>query len=199
MIPKGLRIGTKSGAMTAKWPAVPEQRRRQGDQKSMPASEPTSGEAASRTSVIRKYANRRLYDTASARCITLADVARRVRAGEDIRVVTARGGTDVTRQILAQILCEDEAVGRGVLDEDMLARLIRLAHRPVRQRVAAALTRALDRIGEDDPPTRRRAARLRPRGSETARTVAARLDALETRLRSLIADADVRAARTPRR
>ena len=158
---------------------------------------PVSGEAAPQASVIRKYANRRLYDTASARCITLADIARRVRAGEQIRVITARGGTDVTRQVLAQILCEDESVGRGVLDEDVLARLIRLAERPAGRRVADALARTLDRVGAEGVPPPRGTAR--PRGGATAKAVAARLDALETRLRSLISDAGARAGRTPRR
>jgi polyhydroxyalkanoate synthesis repressor PhaR len=147
--------------------------------------------------VIRKYANRRLYDTSRARCVTLADIANRIRAGERVRVVNAHGGGDVTRHVLIQILCDSETASdsRGILDEEVLARLIRLSSARAGRGVATAIARALDQIEgvpESAPPA---AASLYPRGREAGRAVAARLDALEARLRSLISAADKGAAR----
>jgi polyhydroxyalkanoate synthesis repressor PhaR len=143
--------------------------------------------AANGIAVIRKYANRRLYDTTCARCVTLADIAERVR--------NARDGGDVTRQVLAQILCDTETDDSGMLNEEVLTRLIRLSHEPEGQRVSGTLSRALDRLSKRSPternnPANRAAAMLRPKGNVEARAVAARIDALEVRLRTLIARAD---------
>ncbi|MFT5539030.1 MAG: polyhydroxyalkanoate synthesis repressor PhaR [Alphaproteobacteria bacterium] len=156
--------------------------------------------AASDIAVIRKYANRRLYDTARARCVTLADIAERVRKGQKVQVINARDGGDVTRQVLAQILCNTEADDSGMLDEDILTRLIRLSHAPEGQRVSGTLSRALDRLSKRSPserndPANRAAAMLRPKGNVEARAVAARIDALEVRLRALIARADTTSKR----
>jgi polyhydroxyalkanoate synthesis repressor PhaR len=151
--------------------------------------------AANGIAVIRKYANRRLYDTTCARCVTLADIAERVRKGQKVQVINARDGGDVTRQVLAQILCDTETDDSGMLNEEVLTRLIRLSHEPEGQRVSGTLSRALDRLSKRSPternnPANRAAAMLRPKGNVEARAVAARIDALEVRLRTLIARAD---------
>jgi polyhydroxyalkanoate synthesis repressor PhaR len=57
--------------------------------------------------VIRRYGNRRLYDTQLSRCVKLEEIAGFVRSGEEIRVLSADGGEDITRRILAQILLEE--------------------------------------------------------------------------------------------
>jgi polyhydroxyalkanoate synthesis repressor PhaR len=162
------------------------------------ASPAVTGRTTERpVAVIRKYANRRLYDTSRARCITLADIANTIRAGERVRVVNARGGSDVTRQVLIQILCDSETASdsRGILDEEVLARLIRLSHGRAGRGVSTAIGRALDQIEGLPETTPHAAASLYPRGREAGRAVAARLDALEARLRSLISAADKGAAR----
>jgi len=69
----------------------------------MAASTDGDGVITPKITVFRKYANRRLYDTSRARCVTLADIARHVREGEMVKIVEAKNGSDVTRQILAQI------------------------------------------------------------------------------------------------
>ena len=74
------------------------------------------GEAGRPSVVIRKYANRRLYDTSRSRYVTLDDVARMVGEGTRVRVLAAGKGTDLTRQILAQIIFEREST-EGLLDE----------------------------------------------------------------------------------
>ncbi|HTM94343.1 MAG TPA: polyhydroxyalkanoate synthesis repressor PhaR [Croceibacterium sp.] len=61
--------------------------------------------------VIKKYANRRLYNTASSSYITLEDLARMVREGTDFVVLDAKTGADITHQILTQIIMDEEASG----------------------------------------------------------------------------------------
>ncbi|MCZ6885089.1 MAG: hypothetical protein O7E53_01850, partial [Alphaproteobacteria bacterium] len=67
------------------------------------------GEAGRPSVEIRKYANRRLYDTGRSRYVTLDDVARMVSEGTAVRVLTAGKGTDITRRVLAQIAFEGES------------------------------------------------------------------------------------------
>ena len=57
--------------------------------------------------VIKKYANRRLYDTSGSRYINLEDIAALVRNGKDLQVVDAKTGEDLTRVTLTQIIVED--------------------------------------------------------------------------------------------
>lgn len=146
-------------------------------------------DAAPKPVVIRKYANRRLYDSSRARCVTLADIAARLRAGERVRVVDARGGADVTRQVLAQILCEKEmaAAAGSILDEAVMSRLISLAGTVPPGRLSAALTRALDEVEAGGTHA---SGMLRRRIAPSERTMAARIDVLEARLKALMASAD---------
>ena len=62
---------------------------------------------AERKAVIKKYENRRLYDTGASRYVNLEDVARMVREGVEVQVVDARSGEDLTRVILTQVIVED--------------------------------------------------------------------------------------------
>lgn len=163
----------------------------------MPTPTDAAASVAGGPAVIRKYANRRLYDTSRARCVTLADIARRVRAGEHVRVVDARGGGDVTRQVLAQILCENET-GSGapsLFDEAVLMRLVALSGSDKGALVSTAVQQALDRIEHGIAPDRHATGGRQPRARTTSRAVAARLDALEARLKTLVAAADAGAAR----
>lgn len=73
---------------------------------------------------IKKYANRRLYDTAASRYVTLADLARMVRVGADFVVVEAKSGRDLTRTVLTQIIVEEDIKGRGLLSVEFLRQLI---------------------------------------------------------------------------
>ena len=62
--------------------------------------------------IIKKYPNRRLYDTEQSRYITLADLQKLAEAGEDFVVRDASSGEDITRMILLQIIAEQESDGR---------------------------------------------------------------------------------------
>ncbi len=144
------------------------------------------GEAGRPSVVIRKYANRRLYDTSQSRYVTLDDVARMVGEGMRVRVLAAGKGTDLTRQVLAQIIFERESA-EGLLDETVLHRLIRLRRHPERgvlsRHIAGALDAFANREGPDIKPS------PVPNELETDRAHA-RIDALQERLRRLIEDAE---------
>ncbi len=82
--------------------------------------------------LIKKYGNRRLYDTAGSRYVNLDDLAGLVRAGKDIRVEDARTGRDLTRVILTQIITEDARDKPTGLPLELLRQLI-MASDEVRQ------------------------------------------------------------------
>ncbi|WVN40964.1 polyhydroxyalkanoate synthesis repressor PhaR [beta proteobacterium MWH-UniP1] len=75
--------------------------------------------------LIKKYPNRRLYDTQTSTYITLADVKQLVLAGEPFTVVDAKTSDDLTRSILLQIILDEESAGAPMFSADMLSQVIR--------------------------------------------------------------------------
>src|SRR5437762_13254964 len=75
--------------------------------------------------VIKKYPNRRLYDTANSGYITLADVKQKVLEFIDFQVTDAKTGDDLTRPILLQIILEEESAGVPMFSSEMLSHMIR--------------------------------------------------------------------------
>ena len=75
--------------------------------------------------VIKKYANRRLYNTASSAYVTLDDLCELVKQGHDFLVYDAKSGDDITRSVLTQIIFEEEAKGHNLLPVRFLQQLIR--------------------------------------------------------------------------
>ncbi|MDH4060095.1 MAG: polyhydroxyalkanoate synthesis repressor PhaR [Aquincola sp.] len=84
-----------------------------------------SDAAAASVRVLKKYPNRRLYDTQSSSYITLADVKRMVLDGEDFEVRDAKSGEDLTRSILLQIILEEESAGVPMFSTETLSQIIR--------------------------------------------------------------------------
>ena len=80
---------------------------------------------AAQSRLIKKYPNRRLYDTRTSTYITLADVKELVLKHEEFRVVDAKSGDDLTRSILLQIILEEEAGGAPMFTSDLLSQMIR--------------------------------------------------------------------------
>jgi polyhydroxyalkanoate synthesis repressor PhaR len=74
---------------------------------------------------VKKYGNRRLYDTEGSRYVTLEEVAERVRLGEDLRVVDAKTGRDLTQVTLAQLILESRGAAR-LLPVPLLKQLLRM-------------------------------------------------------------------------
>ena len=75
--------------------------------------------------VIKKYANRRLYNTASSSYVTLDHLSEMVREGVDFVVLDAKTGEDITRTVLTQIIFDQESRGQSLLPVQFLRRLIR--------------------------------------------------------------------------
>ena len=87
--------------------------------------EPGLETPASDVRVLKKYPNRRLYDTRASSYITLADVKKMVLAMEDFEVRDAKTGEDITRSILLQIILEEESGGVPMFSTQTLAQIIR--------------------------------------------------------------------------
>lgn len=82
-------------------------------------------EAAAPPVVVKKYANRRLYNTEASTYVTLDDLAKMVRDGRDFVVYDAKTGDDITRSVLTQIIVEEESkVGQNLLPTAFLRQLI---------------------------------------------------------------------------
>lgn len=75
--------------------------------------------------IIKKYANRRLYDTSTSSYVTLEHLARLIREGKDFVVQDAKSGEDLTRSVLAQIIFEEENKGTSMLPVNFLRQVIR--------------------------------------------------------------------------
>ena len=93
--------------------------------------------------VIRKYANRRLYDAADSRHVTLEDIRRMIGAGDRIKVVDDKTGEDVTRSILLQIIANQEQFGTPVLSTQLLEAIIRFYGNPVQEMLTRYLEQSI--------------------------------------------------------
>ena len=93
---------------------------------------------------IKKYANRRLYDTESSTYITLDRLAQMVREGREFEVVDAKSGEDITRQVLTQIIVDEEARGSTMLPINFLKQLIGLYGNSMQNFVPSYLEAAMD-------------------------------------------------------
>lgn len=74
---------------------------------------------------VKKYANRRLYDTEASRHVTLDGIRQLVASGEDVVVIDDTTGEDITRSILLQVIAEQEQLSDPVMSRDFLAQVIR--------------------------------------------------------------------------
>jgi len=95
-----------------------------GDGQTAEETQAGSGPEAERV-VIKKYANRRLYNTKASSYVTLEHLSEMVREGVDFVVIDAKSGDDITRSVLAQIIFEQESRGQNLLPVPFLRRLIR--------------------------------------------------------------------------
>jgi polyhydroxyalkanoate synthesis repressor PhaR len=98
---------------------------------------------AAKPRIIKKYPNRRLYDTEQSRYITLADLQKLAEAGEEFQVKDASSGEDITRMILLQIIAEQESGGNPVFTTDILTRIIRFYGASVQDALTSYLEQSL--------------------------------------------------------
>ena len=96
------------------------------------------------TIVIKKYANRRLYNTEKSSYVTLDHLAEMVREGQDFVVTDAKSGDDITRSVLTQIIFEEESKGHNMLPTKFLRQLISLYGDSVQGFVPGYLDASMD-------------------------------------------------------
>jgi polyhydroxyalkanoate synthesis repressor PhaR len=93
--------------------------------------------------LVKKYNNRRLYDTEASRYVRLDEIAAHIRAGADVRVEDANTGADLTAPTLAQIIFEDQNAAR-LLPPALLVQLIRMGEAPLADFLGRYVSWALD-------------------------------------------------------
>jgi polyhydroxyalkanoate synthesis repressor PhaR len=98
--------------------------------------------------IIKKYPNRRLYDTETSTYITLAEVKELVLGYKDFRVQDAKSGEDLTRSILLQIILEEESGGVPMFSSDMLANIIRYYGHAMQGMMGSYLERSISAFHE---------------------------------------------------
>ena len=98
--------------------------------------------------VIKKYANRRLYNTGTSTYVTLEDLAVMVKDEENFVVIDAKSGEDITRSVLTQIIFEQEAKGQNLLPVAFLRNLIQFYGDSVQSIVPSYLEHSMDSFRE---------------------------------------------------
>ena len=99
--------------------------------------------------IIKKYANRRLYNTAKSSYVTLDDLAKMVRAGQDFAVYDAKTGDEITRSVLTQIIFEEEAKGHSMLPTNFLRQIISLYGDALQAVVPSYLEASMDTFAQN--------------------------------------------------
>jgi polyhydroxyalkanoate synthesis repressor PhaR len=96
--------------------------------------------------VIKKYPNRRLYDTVESRYITLADVRRLVVERIDFVVVDKKNNADITRSILLQVIAEQEHLAEPILSQELMVSVIRSYGTAMQSQVSPHLENSLRQL-----------------------------------------------------
>ena len=120
-------------------------------------SEDTKQAQSAESIIIKKYANRRLYNTATSTYVTLDDLALMVKAGQNFQVVDAKTGEDITRSVLTQIIFEEENKGgaQTLLPVNFLRQLIKYYGDQMQGVVPGYLEFSLDNLTKDQDKIRK--------------------------------------------
>ncbi len=114
--------------------------------------------------VIKKYANRRLYNTAKSSYVTLDDLSKMVRAKQDFAVYDAKSGDDITRSVLTQIIFEEEAKGQSMLPTNFLRQIISLYGDTLQGVVPSYLEASMETFAQNQERMRQAFSGNRPAG-----------------------------------
>jgi polyhydroxyalkanoate synthesis repressor PhaR len=121
--------------------------------------------------VIKKYANRRLYNTQTSSYVTLDHLCEMVKAGTEFEVRDARSGEDITRSVLTQIIFEEEAKGQSLLPIKFLRQLIRFYGDSLQGFVPGYLDMSMDSFAKNQEAMRNRIAEAFGGGSQVIETM----------------------------
>ena len=95
------------------------------------------------TRIIKKYANRRLYDTEDSKYVTLKKIKNIIAVGHDVKIIDDTSGEDITRALLLQILSEQELGGRPILSKTVLKQFIRLYGHPMQDMMSGTIANSV--------------------------------------------------------
>jgi polyhydroxyalkanoate synthesis repressor PhaR len=95
--------------------------------------------------VLKKYGNRRLYDTRASKYITLNEVEEMLQRGDDVQVVDAKTGADLTKEILVQIILDRDRA-RDMLPTSFLKQIVRVSSTPLRDAFTRTLQETLENL-----------------------------------------------------
>jgi len=112
--------------------------------------------AAGDATVIKKYANRRLYNTATSSYVTLDFLSEMVKNGEDFVVYDAKSGEDITHSVLTQIIFEEESKGQNLLPIQFLRQLIKFYGDSLQNFVPSYLEMSMDAFARNQEDLRKR-------------------------------------------
>jgi polyhydroxyalkanoate synthesis repressor PhaR len=132
-------------------PTARRAKSKSGPSTTAPDAAPVDAEAAASANgprILKKYPNRRLYDTTTSAYITLADVKTMVLTHQDFVVRDAKTSEDLTRAILLQIILEEETGGAPIFSEGMLSNLIRFYGHAMQGLMGAAMEKNLQAFAE---------------------------------------------------
>jgi polyhydroxyalkanoate synthesis repressor PhaR len=129
-------------------------RRPHGDEGVLRVSETTETPGGKPAVVIKKYANRRLYNTATSTYVTLDDLSAMVKSGTDFVVYDAKTGEEITRSVLTQIIFEEESKGTNLLPINFLRQLIRYYGDQMQAFVPGYLEFSLENLHKDQDKIR---------------------------------------------
>ena len=146
---------------------------------------------------IKKYANRRLYDTESSSYITLDKLAQMIRDGRDFEVVDAKSGEEITHQVLTQIIVEEEARGETMLPVNFLRQLIGLYGGKMEAAVPQYLEAAMDMFHKNQEAMRETMSGKLPGANLFADLAKRNIEMIEQAGRALTGGAGAKAAQHP--
>jgi polyhydroxyalkanoate synthesis repressor PhaR len=124
--------------------------------------------------LIKKYANRRLYDASVSRHVTLDDIRELIIKGEKIRVVEDKSGEDITRLILLQVIAEQEQFGRPILSTLLLESIIRFYGNGLHEYMGRYLERSVEAFTQQQQSVQTQLAQLMQHTPMTAMAELAR-------------------------
>src|SRR5262245_27390440 len=110
--------------------------------------------------LIKKYANRRLYDATQSRHITLEDIRALIVSGEQVKVVEDKSGEDITRVILLQVIADQEQFGRPILSTPLLEALIRFYGNSLQSFLSTYLEKSVETFMQQQSEVHTRLAEL---------------------------------------
>lgn len=117
--------------------------------------------------LIKKYANRRLYDTETGKFLNLGDIRDLVISGQTVSLQDARSGEDITRSVLLQVIIDSEELGDPLLSKELLEYLIRFYGNPLQRFLTAYLEESIEAFQRQQDTIQKQMSDLLQRGPAT--------------------------------